>query len=99
MRNGGTPTGTLERTDANDKRADGEAGDSVLDQVRGAGTQQGRRRPHALVVVGRLERLAAPVSFTRMRQTARADSLRHCDGSLCGRFFAGKHPKSRHALH
>jgi hypothetical protein len=49
-------------TDANDQRADGEAGDCVLDQVRGAGSQQRRRRPHALVVVGRLERFAAAVS-------------------------------------
>ena len=49
-------------TDANDERADCEAGDGILQQVRRTSTQQRRRGAHAGIVVGRLERLAAYVS-------------------------------------
>jgi len=50
-------------TDANDQGADSEAGDCVFDQVRRAGSQQGRRCPHAVVIVGRAEGFAVDVSI------------------------------------
>lgn len=49
-------------TDANDQRADCEAGNSVLQQVRRTSTQQRRGGAHASIVVGRLKRLAADIS-------------------------------------
>ena len=42
----------MKHTNANDQRADSEAGDGVFDQVRRAGSQQSRRCPHAIVIVG-----------------------------------------------
>jgi hypothetical protein len=52
---------SLERTDANDQTADGKTGDGVLDQIRRTSSQQSRRGPHAVIVVGRLEGFAAAV--------------------------------------
>jgi hypothetical protein len=50
------------RTYANHERADGGAGDCVLDQVRRTSSQQSRRGPHAVVIVGRTEGFAGLVS-------------------------------------
>lgn len=75
----------MKPTDANDERADGEAGDGVLDQVRGAGTQERRRRPHLRIVVGRLEGFAGSVSVGHSPGTVgrmRAHSLAHGDCSF-----------------
>ena len=55
-------TNYMTHTYANDQRADGDAGDGVLDQVRRAGSQQGRRCPHAVVIVGRAEGFAGDIS-------------------------------------
>ena len=63
------------RTDTNDQRADGKTGDGVLHQVRGAGTQEGRRRPHLRIVVGRLERFATPVSGGHSQYVRRMGAL------------------------
>lgn len=51
-----------ERTNANHQRANGETSNGVLDQVRRAGSQQGRRCPHAVVIVGGAEGFAVQVS-------------------------------------
>jgi hypothetical protein len=55
--------GSVGRTDANDQTADGESSDGVLDQVRRTSSQQSRRGPHAVVVVGRLEGFATAVRY------------------------------------
>jgi hypothetical protein len=55
------------RTYANYQRADGGAGDCVFEQVRRAGSQQGWRCPHTVVIVGRAERFAANVSIHPQR--------------------------------
>jgi hypothetical protein len=52
----------MAHTYANDQRANSEAGNGVLDQVRRAGSQQGRRCPHAVVIVGRAEGFAGEIS-------------------------------------
>jgi hypothetical protein len=46
------------RTDANDEGANGEAGDGVLDEVGGAGAEEGGRGLHLRIVVGGLEGFA-----------------------------------------
>lgn len=72
--NGSDGVGVCERSDidayvcdclhtyANNERADGGAGDGVLDQVRRTSSQQSRRGPHAVVIVGRTEGFAGLVS-------------------------------------
>ena len=64
------------RTYANHQRADGEAGNGVLDQVRRAGSQQGRRGPHAVVIVGRAEGFAVGVNVSMRHRACTAHSGR-----------------------
>ena len=64
--------GNVSHTDAYDQRADSEAGYGVFDQVRRSGSQQGRRCPHAVVIVGGLEGFAVGISIHPLRfHTAR----------------------------
>jgi hypothetical protein len=64
-------SGSGRRTDSYHQGADGEAGDSVLDQVRRTSSQQSRRGPHAVIVVGRLEGFAAVVNCLLSMQPCR----------------------------
>lgn len=80
-----------QRTNADDQRADSEAGNCVFHQVRRSRSQQSWRGSHALVIVGGLERLAAPVSKVNATDFRRTNSLSHRDwlwrvnaGLACG---------------
>lgn len=59
------------RTYSDNQRANGDASYGVLDQVRRSRSQQSRRGPHAVVIVGRPERLAADINMITCRSYAK----------------------------
>jgi hypothetical protein len=64
-------------TDSYNQRADSDTGDGVLDQVRRTSSQQSRRGPHAVVVVGRSEWFAVIVNYDPVQIQAQSHSLSH----------------------
>jgi hypothetical protein len=78
----------VQHTYSNDQRAYNEAGYGVLDQVRRSRSQQSRRGAHAVVIVGRLERLAADINMISCRRHAR--NTHYTIVACCDSLSAGK---------